>query len=84
MDSSCDAWAQLLHGVWGFPGPEIGPVSRALAGRFLTTGPPGKSAAPTLFDVSRWENTVTILEASMASGGQWEQRWRELFLGWKL
>ena len=70
VDSSCDARAQLLHGVWGFPGPEIGPVSRALAGRFLTTGPPGKSAELTLFDVSRWENAVTILEASMASRGK--------------
>ena len=28
----------------GIPGLGIGPVSPALAGRFLTTGPPGKSA----------------------------------------
>ena len=41
--SSCGAWAKLLHGVWNLPGPGIRPVSPALAGRFLTTGPPGRS-----------------------------------------
>ena len=29
-------------GTWNLPGPEIEPVSPALAGRFLTTGPSGK------------------------------------------
>ena len=28
--------------MWDLPGPEIKPVSPALQGRFLTTGPPGK------------------------------------------
>ena len=41
--SSCGARAQLLHGVWDLPGPGLEPVSPALAGRFLTTAPPGKS-----------------------------------------
>ena len=41
--SSCGAWAQLLHGMWVLPGPGLEPVSPALAGRFLTTAPPGKS-----------------------------------------
>ena len=40
--SSCGAQALLLHGVWDFPGPELKPVSPALAGGFLTTVPPGK------------------------------------------
>ena len=35
-------WAQLLHSKWDLPQPGIKPVSPALAGRFLTTGPPGK------------------------------------------
>ena len=39
---SCGTWAWLLHGMWDFPGPGIEPVPLALAGRFLTTGPPGK------------------------------------------
>ena len=41
--SSCGAWAQLLHGMWDLPGPGLEPVSPALAGRFPTTVPPGKS-----------------------------------------
>ena len=41
--SICGAQAQLLHGMWDLPGPGIEPVSPALAGRFLTTAPPGKS-----------------------------------------
>ena len=34
--------AQLLRGMWDPPGPGLEPVSPALAGRFLTTAPPGK------------------------------------------
>ena len=34
------AW--LLRGTWDLPGPGIKPMSPALAGRFLTTEPPGK------------------------------------------
>lgn len=33
--------AQVPHGTWGSPGPGTGPVSLALAGGFLTTGPQG-------------------------------------------
>ena len=41
--SSCGTRAYLLHGMWDLPGPGLEPVSPALAGRFLTTAPPGKS-----------------------------------------
>ena len=41
--SSCGAQAQLLCGMWDLPGPGLKPMSPALAGRFLTTAPPGKS-----------------------------------------
>ena len=41
--SSCRAWASLLHSVWDLPGPRIELMSLALAGRFLSTVPPGKS-----------------------------------------
>ena len=41
--SSCGAQAQFLHGMWDIPGPGIESMSPALAGRFLTTAPPGKS-----------------------------------------
>ena len=40
--SSCGARAQLLSGMWDLPGPGLEPMSPALAGRFLTTVPPGK------------------------------------------
>ena len=32
-----------LHSMWDLPGQGIEPVSSALPGRFLTTGPPRKS-----------------------------------------
>ena len=41
--SSCGTWALLLCGIWDLPGPGLEPVSPALAGRFSTTVPPGKS-----------------------------------------
>ena len=40
--SSCGARAYLLCGMWDLPRPGLEPVSPALAGRFLTTVPPGK------------------------------------------
>ena len=42
--SSCGARASLLRGMWDLPGPGLEPVFPALAGRFLTTVPPGKSS----------------------------------------
>ena len=41
--SSCGSRAQLLCGMWDLPGPGLKPVFPALAGRFLTTVPPGKT-----------------------------------------
>ena len=41
--SSCGSRAQLLCSMWDLPGPGLEPVSPELAGRFLTTAPPGKS-----------------------------------------
>ena len=40
--SSCGSRAQLLRGMWDLPRPGLELVSPALAGRFLTTAPPGK------------------------------------------
>ena len=40
--SSCGSRAQLLHGMWDLPRPELEPSSPALAGRLSTTAPPGK------------------------------------------
>ena len=41
--SGCDTWAQFLRGMWNHPGPAVETISPAVAGGFLTTGPPGKS-----------------------------------------
>ena len=40
--SNCGSRAQLLRSMWDLPRPGLEPVSPALAGRFLTTAPPGK------------------------------------------
>ena len=40
----CGALPQYLQGMWNLPRPGIKPMSPALAGKFLTTGPPGKSS----------------------------------------
>ena len=42
--SSCGAQAQLSCGMWDLPGPGIKPMSSALEGEFLSTGPPEKSS----------------------------------------
>ena len=54
--SSCGTWAQLLH-AWDLPRPGLETVSPALAGRFLTTAPPGKSETRCLKTV--WVMTST-------------------------
>ena len=46
------AWA-FDYGVGDLPRPGIEPVSPALAGGFLTTGPPGKSRKLGFIDVSQ-------------------------------
>ena len=40
--SSCGVWTSCPGGMWNLPRAGIEPMSPALAGRFLTTGPPGK------------------------------------------
>ena len=46
--SSCGARALLLCGMWDLPRPGLEPMSPALAGRCLTTAPPGKPSASSL------------------------------------
>ena len=41
--SSCGSRAYLFCGMWDLPRSGIKPLSPALAGRFVTTEPPGKS-----------------------------------------
>ena len=41
--SSVSTWAQLPHSMWNCPGPGTRPMSPAVASRFSTSGPLGKS-----------------------------------------
>ena len=47
--SSCGSRALLLRGMWDLPRPGLEPLCPALAGRFLTTAPPGKPLPISLF-----------------------------------
>ena len=49
--SGCDTWVQLSHDMWNLPRPEIEPLSPALAGGFLTTGPPEKRPISLFFKI---------------------------------
>ena len=63
--SSCGAWAYLLHDIWDLSFPAIKPMSPALAGGFLATGPPGKSPLERIP-----EQGATVQEATVP--------WREI------
>ena len=64
--SSCDARALSLCTVWIFLEPRIEPMSAALAGRFLTSGPPGKSAKPCFkgFQVIQAQESTLLIKVS--------------------
>ena len=68
--SSCGPWAQLPHGMWDLPRPGIEPVASALAGRFLTTGPLGKSLSRYSFQsLSMWEGCLDFCCQNLGSVG---------------
>jgi len=47
--------------MWDLPIPGIKPMSPALAGRFLTTGPPGKPGTMIFEDLCRLE-IITVID----------------------
>ena len=47
--------------MWDLPGPGIKPVSPALASRFLTTAPPGKSHSMFLNECNFYHNFLGII-----------------------
>ena len=51
----------MLQGMWTLPGPGVGPVFPVLAGRFLSTVPPGKSPTGFLSTVLAPPKTLTPL-----------------------
>ena len=65
--SSCGSRAQLLRGMWCLPRPGLEPASPALAGRFLTTAPPGKPLSIWFWShkdvtVQSWMNNAKSLQ----------------------
>ena len=66
---SCGTWAQFLQGMWYLPRLGINLEYPALTGRFLTTGPPGKSL--TFFK---------ILQQPVLSLTRQPQQWLSFFL----
>ena len=57
----CGPWASLLRGMWDLPGPGLEPMSPALAGRFLTTAPPGKPSLPSNLPKGEPCGTISVL-----------------------
>ena len=49
----------MLRSMWDLPGPELEPVSPALAGGFLTTAPPCKPALVVLITIARYTSAKT-------------------------
>ena len=62
--SSRGARAQLLCGMWVLPGAGIRSMPPALAGRFLTSGPPGESLASLVAELGS-------LGAGFSTSGTW-------------
>ena len=64
--SSCGSRTRLLRDMWDLPRPGLEPVSPALAGRFLTTAPPGKPSVLLLvismfkLSISSWFSFVQL------------------------
>ena len=78
--SSCGARAQLLRGMWDLPGPGLEPVSPALAGRFLTTAPPGKPPVlQLLWRQRRVDGKVKIIQQQDSTSIKYSSR-RAAFL----
>ena len=61
--------------MWDLPGPGIEPISPALAGRFLTTGPPGKPLQ------SRFEANLPPALTNSLQSGDWCQLREHIPLG---
>ena len=74
--SSCGPQALLLHGMWNLPRSGIEFMSPALAGRFLTTEPPGKpSFLVPLDEGHRASVTVWGGVDTWSCGGTFSETW---------
>ena len=64
--SNCGAQASLPQGMWNLPKPGIEPTSPALAGEFLSSAPPEKSATDFLMATKFQELSFTIPQCSIS------------------
>ena len=78
--SSRGSQDRLLHSIWNLPRPHIQPMSPALAGRFLSTEPPGKSWAECFFWGHSLLNTYVLRRQSLEA---WFVMWRDFSENWK-
>ena len=56
------------RGMWDLPGPRINPMSPALAGKFFTTEPPGKSPFYLIFTTILWSGNFSHLFREKTEG----------------
>ena len=70
--------------MWGLPGPEIEPVSPALAGRFLTTVPPGNPINNSLLKWHNYLNMYFIKDCIEMTNKHLTNKHHELFENSKL
>ena len=71
--NSCGPRAQLLCGMWDLPRPGLEPVSPALAGRFSTTVPAGKSTSWVSWS---YFLIIKIRQVHFCKSGKWRKEKR--------
>ena len=81
----CSTWAQLPCSMWDLPGPRIEPMSPASAGRFLTTGPPGKVQDSSLLHDDIWDLSWKIQQLrTEMSRAHWQLPGGCCWLSWEV
>ena len=78
---SCGAQVQLFHGMWNLPRPGVEPVSLALQGGYLTTGPPEKPSAPPSCCQNNFIMIVFHWSTSTPVGDSRQPHWSSVCLG---
>ena len=74
--SGCGSRAYSLRGVWDLPRPGTEPVSPALAGRLITTGPPGRPPGNVFSLLRDSKENIRVKQCWIPdSKNQWENEW---------
>ena len=78
--SSCGTQAYLLHGMWDPPGPGLEPMSSTLAGRFLTTVPPGKPSSTIIIQGFLLAGGMSKAADNGQHLNKWEDWWNYIIM----